>query len=391
MDASDLSDLIENQRVAIIHDWLVTFAGAEKVLVQMLHLFPQADIFTIVDFLPEAERQFLANHQIITSFVQKLPFARKHYRHYLPLMPLAVEQFDLSDYDLVISSSHAVAKGVITGPHQLHICYVHSPMRYAWDLQHQYLRESGLKTGLKALLVKYLLHRLRIWDSRTANGVDVFLANSQFIAKRVWKVYRRKSQVIYPPVDMAGFTPVINKQDYFLTASRLVPYKKIDLIIEAFKQLPNQQLRVIGDGPDGHKLTKLAEGYDNIQLLGYQPFERLKQEMQGAKAFVFAAEEDFGITPVEAMACGTPVIAFGRGGALETVVSGETGIFFTEQTVESLLRAISVFEQSDWSAYLCRQRAETFSEEVFARQMTELVTQVLTQSANSSLLTAEQG
>ncbi|MBD3766849.1 MAG: glycosyltransferase, partial [Gammaproteobacteria bacterium] len=289
---------IPHCRVAVVHDWLTVAAGAEKVLEQILRLFPQADVFVTVDFLPETDRGFLKDHKITTSFIQKLPFARKKYRSYLPLMPLAVEQFDLSAYDLVISSSHAVAKGVITGPDQWHISYVHSPMRYAWDLQHQYLRESGLMSGFKGWIAKYLLHRLRIWDIRTANGVDVFVANSKFIAQRIWKVYRRESEVIYPPVHVQDFTVNHAKQNFYVTASRMVPYKKIDIIVEAFKQMPDKRLIVIGDGPDFDKINRIANGCPNIELLGFQPFEVLKDHLQRAKGFVFAAEEDLGITPV---------------------------------------------------------------------------------------------
>jgi len=367
--------------VAVIHEWFITCAGSEKVVEQLLKLFPQTDIFVMVDFLPEADRGFLQGHQITTSFIQKLPFAKKKYRGYLPLMPLAVEQFDLSSYDLIISSSHAVAKGVITGPNQVHISYVHSPMRYAWDLQHQYLRESGLLTGLKGWLAKYLLHRLRLWDLRTANGVDVFVSNSAFIAKRIWKIYRREAQVVFPPVDVNAFALCCEKDDYYLAASRMVPYKKVDLIVEAFTHMPDKQLVVIGDGPDRTKIEAIANKVPNIRFLGYQSNEVMKQHMQKAKAFVFAAEEDFGITPVEAQACGTPVIAFGKGGALETVIEGETGLFFAEQTVESLQEAIERFEQRGVSFIpeACRQSAERFSEQVFEARFNQLVTETLMQ------------
>lgn len=366
-------------KVALIHEWLTTYAGSEKVVEQLLKLFPQADVFVMVDFLPEADRSFLKGRNITTSFIQKLPFAKKKYRAYLPLMPLAVEQFDLSSYNLIISSSHAVAKGVITGPNQLHISYVHSPMRYAWDLQHQYLRESGLLTGLKGWLAKYLLHRLRLWDLRTANGVDVFVSNSAFIAKRIWKIYRREAQVIFPPVDVAAFTLCSEKEGYYLAASRMVPYKKMDLIVEAFTQMPDKQLVVIGDGPDRAKIEAIASKAPNIRFLGYQSNEVMKQQMQKAKAFVFAAEEDFGITPVEAQACGTPVIAFGKGGALETVIEGETGLFFAEQTVQSLQEAINKFEQLGvaFVPESCRRSAERFSEQVFHERFNQLVTETL--------------
>lgn len=376
MEELDSSVSRSDLQVAIIHDWLVTYAGAERVLEQLLILFPLADVFTMVDFLPESDRHMLAGRKITTSFIQRLPFARKRYRHYLPLMPLAVEQFDLSSYQIVISSSHAVAKGVITGPGQRHISYVHSPMRYAWDLQHQYLRESELQTGIKGFIVKYLLHRLRLWDLRTANGVDIFVANSKFITQRIWKVYRRESIVIYPPVYVQDFTLNSVKQNFYVTASRMVPYKKIDIIVEAFKLMPNKRLVVIGDGPDFDKISTLVSGYANIDLLGFQKFEVLKDHLQQAKGFVFAAEEDFGITPLEAQACGTPVIAFGRGGALETVKDGVTGLFFSEQTPQAIVDAVTLFEQSEWSAQDCRMQAEQFTCERFHQEILSLVARV---------------
>lgn len=354
-------------KVAIVHDWLVTYAGAERLLEEIINCFPEADLFAIVDFVPQNERSFLKDKPVKTSFIQKLPLAKKKYRAYLPFMPLAVEQFDLSGYDIVISSSHAVAKGVITGPDQLHISYVHSPMRYAWDLQHQYLKETGLDRGLKGWLAKRELHKLRMWDLRTANGVDHFLANSRFIARRIWKVYRREATVIYPPVDIDSFTLCEQKEDFFLTASRMVPYKKIDLIAEAFSLMPDKRLYIIGDGPDFDKVK--SEAGANVELLGYQPFEVLRDYMQRAKAFVFAAEEDFGIVPVEAQACGTPVIAYGKGGALETVTEGETGLFFDAQTTSSIIEAVHRFEdmKDSFIPAKIREKSLHFSKDRFQR------------------------
>lgn len=368
-------------KTAIIHDWLVTYAGAERVLEQILHIFPDADLFSMVDFLPGGQRAFIQNKSVKTSFIQKLPGARKKYRHYLPLMPLAVEQFDLSEYDLVISSSHAVAKGVITGPDQLHVAYVYSPMRYAWDLQHQYLSESGLDKGLKSWLVRYLLHRLRLWDYRTASGVDAFIANSQFIARRIWKVYRRDAEVIYPPVDVHSFTLHEEKDDFYLTASRLVPYKRVDLIVKAFSMMPDKKLIVIGDGPEYKKIAALATS--NVQVLGYQPFPVLKDYMQRARAFVFAAEEDFGIVPVEAQACGTPVIAYGKGGTRETIRGLDepqpTGVFFHPQTVDALIDAVRTFEQLGGAIkpLYCRQNALRFAPERFRAELQGYINKLL--------------
>lgn len=365
-------------KIAIIHDWLVTYAGAEKVLEQIIDLYPKADLFSIVDFLNQSERGFIKNKGVKTSFIQTLPFSKKKYRNYLPLMPLAIENLDVSNYDLIISSSHAVAKGIITGPNQLHISYVHSPIRYAWDLQHQYLKEAGLDRGMKGWIAKAILHYIRNWDYRTANGVDYFVANSKFIARRIWKVYRREADVIYPPVDVSAFTFHDKKEDFYLTASRMVPYKKIDLIVEAFSQMLDKKLVVIGDGPDFNKIK--AKATSNVELLGYQPFEVLKDYMQRAKAFVFAAEEDFGITPVEAQACGTPIISYGKGGALETVrgygqAEKPTGLFFEEQTVKSLVNSIKLFENiSDEIKYEnCRENALRFSPERFRKEFGDYV------------------
>jgi glycosyltransferase involved in cell wall biosynthesis len=368
-------------KIALIHEWFTTIAGSEKVVEQILHLFPEADVFVIyADPETVKSTSFLQGRRIESSFISKLPRANKSYRSYLPLMPLAVEQFDLSDYDIVISSAHAVCKGVLTGPDQLHISYVHSPIRYAWDLQHQYLRESGLVNGLKAWVAKWLLHKIRIWDYRTAAGVDHFVANSRFIGRRIHKVYGRKSDVIYPPVDVNAFDFCEHKQDYYMTASRLVPYKRMDLIVQAFAHMPDKKLVVIGDGPDMPKLRALAT--PNVTLLGYQSFEALKRYMQQARAFVFAAEEDFGITPVEAQACGTPVIAYGKGGSRETVVDSPdptkaTGIWFAEQSVDSLVSAIERFESlpSPISPQVCRQHAERFSIERFRGEFSEYVNQ----------------
>jgi len=356
-------------RVAVVHDWLVAIGGAERTLEAILECYPQAEVFTLVDFLPEAERGFLADRPVHTSFLQRLPFARRHYRRYLPLMPMAIESFDLSEFDLVISSSFCVAKGVLTGPDQLHVSYVHSPMRYAWDLQHQYLREHRLETGPRGFLTRKLLHDLRIWDVRTANGVDCFISNSHFIARRIWKTYRRESTVIHPPVDTEFFQPAeAAREDYYLTASRLVPYKHTRLIIEAFAQLPERRLVVIGEGPEFARLAAIAPS--NVLMLGHQPRAMLRQHMQRARAFVFAALEDFGIAPVEALACGTPVIAFGRGGVTESVSEGRSGVLFPEQTTDSLLSAIQQFErrESRFSAAEIRTSALRFGAERFKQQ-----------------------
>lgn len=366
-------------KVAIIHDWLVTYAGAERVLEQMLISFPEADLFSVVDFIKSDDRKWLLNKTCKTSFIQNLPFAKTKYRIYLPIMTYAVEQFDLSGYDLIISSSHAVAKGVLTGPNQLHICMCYSPIRYAWDLQHQYLAESNLRKGVKSFFAKLLLHKLRIWDVRTSNGVDHFIAISRFISKRIYKTYRRSSEVIYPSVDTDSYFPKNDKKnDFYVTCSRMVPYKKIDLIVETFsRKFPNKELVVIGDGPDFKKIKKLAG--KNIKLTGKLNFSELHYYLSSAKAFIFAAEEDFGIAPLEAQSCGTPVIAYGRGGALETIIGANeinsTGIFFKEQSVESLQEAINIFENSlnTFLAQNCRNNALRFSEARFQKEFKNFV------------------
>ena len=374
-------------KVAIVHDWLVTYAGSERVLEQMLAVYPEADLFSLIEFVPPAERAFLGGRPAHTSFLQRFPGVRRGHRRYLPLMPLAIEQFDLSGYDLVLSSSHAVAKGVLTGPDQLHICYCHSPMRYAWDLQHQYLRESGLDRGFRSALARWMLSRMRLWDARTANGVDSFIAVSQFIAQRIWKVYRRKATVISPPVDVDAFTPGGSREDFYVTASRMVPYKRIDLIVAAFARLPHRRLVVIGDGPEAARIRAL--GAPNIEFLGHQSFDVLRDHLRRARAFLFAAQEDFGIVPLEAQACGTPVIALAKGGALETIrgldTPTPTGVFFGQQTVESITDAVTTFERESEriSSEACRENALRFSADRFRRQLLEHINDELQRFAAS--------
>jgi glycosyltransferase involved in cell wall biosynthesis len=368
---------MESLRVAIVHDWLVTYAGAERVLEQMLACYPEADLFSMVDFLQDGQRGFLQGKKAKTSFIQRLPWAQAKYRSYLPLMPLAVEQLDVSGYDVVISSSHAVAKGVLVGPDQLHLCMCYSPIRYAWDLQHQYLKETGLDVGLKGWLARWMLHKIRMWDIRTAHGVDQFVAISEFIARRIQKTYRREAAVIYPPVDVASFEVQTDKEDFYLAASRMVPYKKMLLIVQAFANMPDKQLVLIGDGPDLDKVKSLAGA--NVKVMGYQSFAVLKDHMQRAKAFVFAAEEDFGIAPLEAQACGTPVIAFGKGGALETIRGlhhpQPTGVFFEEQSVQAIVNAVQIFERNvaKITPQACRANAVRFAPERFRQEFTHVL------------------
>lgn len=361
--------------VGIVADWLVTYAGSEKVIKEFIELYPNASLYSVVDYLSESDRQLFNGKRATTTFIQNMPFAKKKYQKYLPLMPLAIEQLDVSKHDIVLSSSHAVSKGVLTGPDQLHISYVHSPIRYAWDLQHQYLKEAGMDSGVKGLLAKWLLHKIRIWDHRTSNGVDHFIANSKFIARRIKKVYGREADVIYPPVDVERFSLCECKDDYYFTASRMVPYKRMDLIVEAFSHMPDKKLVVIGDGSEMDKIKSKAT--KNIEILGYQPNSVMQEHMRQAKAFVFAAEEDFGITPVEAQACGTPVIAFGKGGALETVKSNVTGILFERQEISSIIDAVNKFElNQDRISYMeCRLNAEKFSVPRFQNEISAYVSE----------------
>lgn len=363
-------------RVAVVHDWLYTLGGAEQVLREILTCYPGADVFTLFDVLTAEDRAKIGFETATTSFLQAMPGIRTRHRSYLPLMPIAIEQFDLSGYDLVISSSYAVAKGVLTGPGQVHVAYVHSPMRYAWDLQHTYLRESGLDKGVKSALARALLHRMRLWDTRTASGPDVMIANSEFVARRIRKVYGRKAQVIYPPVRLSEHTTDLPRGPHFLAASRLVAYKKIEAVIEAFRQLPDLQLVVAGDGPEAERLKKLAS--PNVSFVGFVSDQHMRRLMGTARAFVFAAEEDFGIIVVEALSEGCPVLALGRGGARESVSTlpdRRTGMLFDSAdpaTIASCVRSFVAQERSFLRSD-CRAQAEQFSAERFRHEIMSTV------------------
>jgi glycosyltransferase involved in cell wall biosynthesis len=355
----------QSYKLALVHEWLSIIAGSEKVVGELLALYPNADLFTLVDFFTDEDRKLLHGKHAQTSFIQNLPFAKTAFRSYLPLMPLAIEQFDVSKYDVVISSHHAVAKGVLTHQNQLHICYCHSPMRYAWDFYHEYLREAKLNKGVRGMIAKLMLHYLRIWDVASANRVDAFIANSHYIARRIKRIYNREATVIYPPVDVQKFECKSQKDEYYLAVARFVPYKKVDVIVEAFSRMPEKKLVLIGEGDK----SVLKHATRNIEVIGFQPFESLKTYLSSAKAFVYAAEEDFGITIVEAQACGTPVIAFGKGGATETVIDGITGVLFQQQTAESLIEAVKTFEQTDFDHTAIRKHAERFDRAIFAEKI----------------------
>lgn len=368
---------------ALIHDWYTVYGGAERCVESFTNIWDDFDHFSLIDDLSDSQRDLiLKGKKTNNSFIQKLPFWKKKYRTYLPLFPFAIEQFDLSDYELILSSSSSVAKGVLTTPSQLHIAYVYSPVRYAWDLYHQYLKESKLDSGIKGLLARYFLFKLRAWDFSTTNRPDHYIAISQYVAKRIKKVYNKESIVIYPPVDTDSFTLTTETSDYYITCSRMVPYKKIDLIVEAFSKT-NKKLIVIGDGPDFKKIKKLASS--NVELKGYVEKEEMLDMIKRAKAFIFAAEEDFGIAPIEAQACGVPVIAYGKGGALETIIGvssdekfdnkSVTGIFFKEQTSFSLLEAVNYFEKNETSfdRKVIRKNAERFSKNRFEKEFKETI------------------
>jgi glycosyltransferase involved in cell wall biosynthesis len=366
---------------ALVHEWLTPKAtGGSELVVQAILAQMPADVYALIDFESTNPESYLYGRRIGTTFLQHFPFARNGVQKYLPLLPLAIEQLDLRPYDLILSSSHAVAKGVLAAPQQLHICYCHTPMRYAWDLTFDYLNNSKVGQGLPGLLTRYLLHQLRQWDVISAHRVDYFIANSRHTARRIWRCYRREAKVIYPPVDLQRFTTQAPKADYYLTVCRLVSYKKVELIVQAFNQL-GLPLIVIGDGPELARLQTLAR--PNIQLLGNQANAVVEKYMAEAKAFVYAACEDFGIALVEAQACGTPVIAYGQGGALETVVDIQqwpeqgTGLFFREQTVAALVKAVETFSeiQHQFKEENCRQQATNFSPQVFAEAYTAFVEQ----------------
>ena len=357
------------QNIAIVHEWFLDYMGSEKCVESFTNLFPGADVYSLIDFLnDEDRRKILKGKHAQTSLIQKLPRAKTSHRSYLPLYPYAIEQLDISKAEIILSSSHSVAKGVLTNSKQLHICYCHTPMRYAWDLYHQYINETGLTSGLKAFIAKYILHRIRVWDFVSSQRVDHFLANSRYIAKRIKKNYNRDADVIYPPVDVNKFELSENKDDYYLIVARFVPYKKVDIAVKAFSKLPNKKLIVVGSGPDEQKLKKIA--VSNTEFLGYQSDDELIKLMKNAKAFIYTAEEDFGITIVEAQAAGTPVIAYGVGGASETVVNNKTGVLFMEQTPDSLFNAIKKFESiQGFDHKSIKEHANKFSRQRFETEI----------------------
>lgn len=359
---------------ALVHDWYYTNGGAEKVIHSINSVWDDFDHFALIDFLSEKDRDFILNgKQVTTSFIQNLPTVKNNHRKFLQLFPYAIEQFDLSDFDVIISSSASVAKGVLANQDQLHICYCHSPMRYAWDLYFDYLKDKGLSLGIKGIYARKVLHKIRTWDVISSHRVDFFIANSNFIANRIKKIYNREAKVIYPPVDIQDFKLETQKEEYYVTASRLVSYKKIDMIVKAFNQMPHKILKVVGNGPDFKKIKKIAKG--NIQILGALEKKDLIYTIQKAKAFVYAANEDFGILPVEAQSCGTPVIAYNMGGLKETVIKNKTGVFFDRQTASSIADAVRDFEKKEFDYHEIRKNAERFGKERFELEFKQFVEQ----------------
>ena len=360
-------------KYALVHEWLTPKAtGGSELVVKEILKHINADLYALIDFESGNPESYFYQRQIGKTFLQYLPLARNGVQKYLPLLPIAIEQFDLREYDVILSSSHAVAKGVLTTPYQLHICYCHTPMRYAWDLTFDYINSSKVGKGIPGIFTRYLLHKLREWDVISANRVDYFIANSQHTARRIWRCYRRQAEVIYPPVDVKKFPFKSQKQDFYLTVCRLVSYKKISLIVRAFNQL-GRELVVIGSGRELSQLRHLARS--NVKVMGWQPEEVVAQYMSEAKGFIYAACEDFGMALVEAQACGTPIIAYSLGGATETVLDmrkypdSATGLLFSEQTEKALIEAVKFFESSQgyFQPEIIRKHADKFSQTVFQK------------------------
>lgn len=355
-------------KIAIAHDWLTNMGGAEKVVINFKQIYEEAPIYTISYNEKNLDRE-LRNIDVRTSFIQKLPKGHKKHQMYLPFMPTAWEQFDFNDYDVVLSSSSSCAKGIITSPDTVHICYCHSPMRYAWEFYNEYMERENLGK-LKKILIKYIMNYIRIWDRASVDRVDYYIANSKNVAKRIYKHYGIEADVIHPPVRGSYFNISNIDEDYFLIVSRLVPYKRVDLAVEVFNEL-GLPLVVIGGGSQLEYLKSIAK--PNVKIMGRQPDKIIKEYYSKCRAFIFPGEEDFGITPLEAQASGRPVIAYGKGGALETVIEGNTGIFFEEQSKESLKDAIYKFNNMTWNKEEIRAHALTFDEEIFKEKIRDYV------------------
>ncbi len=362
--------MLENKKIALVHYWLVGMRGGEKVVESLCRLFPHIDIYTLI-YNKDKVSDLVSSKKIYTSFIQKMPFAKKKHQLYLPFMPVAVEQFDLSGYDIVISSESGVAKGVLTKPETCHICYCHSPMRYLWNMYFDYLNNEKIGC-LKKNFIRWYFNYLRVWDLASSFRVDYFICNSNNVRKRILKYYNRDSAVIYPPVSVDGFKFSEKKEDFYLVISQLVSYKRIDIAVDAFN-ISGKNLIIIGDGPERKKLVKKAG--KNIKFLGWQENEVLKEHYSNARAFIFPGEEDFGITPVEAQASGTPVIGYGKGGLLETVIDGVTGLFFEKQDALSLVEAVERFEKIEHSLdrLKIRENSKKFDVSIFENDIKDFI------------------
>lgn len=358
-------------KVAIVHDWLIGMGGGEKVVLELHKIFPDAPVFTSVVNYEKLDPIF-KEMDIRTTFIQKLPFSKKKYNRYLPFFPIAFESLDLRDYDVIISSTASIgAKGVLRDSSSVHICYCHTPPRYTWDFYHEHLSYTG---KIQKKVIPFLMHYLRMYDQISANRVDYYISNSTIVKKRIEKIYRREAQIIHPPVNVDYFELSSESEDYYLVVSRLVPYKRIDLAVQACTQL-NKKLIVIGSGEEMIKLKQMAG--PTVKFLGYQNDGKVKEYMQNCIAFLFPGYEDFGITPVEAQACGKPVIAYGKGGALDTVIPQKTGVLFKQQSVESLVNAIKNFEKTTFDPKTIRIHAEQFSNKKFRENILQLVEKIM--------------
>jgi len=364
--------MLDNKKIALVHYWLVGMRGGEKIVECLCRIFPNIDIYTLI-YNRNKISSVINSRNIYTSFLQKMPFSKNHHQIYLPLMPVAVEQFDLSNYDIVISSESGIAKGVITKTETCHICYCHTPMRYLWNMYFDYL-ENERVSFLKRKFIEIFFNYLRIWDLSTSFRVDYFISNSDNVRKRILKYYRRDSKVIYPPVPVNEFEFSGKKEDYYLIVSQLIPYKRVDLAVDAFNKL-GKKLIIIGDGSEKKRLARKAG--KNIKFLGWQGDKVLKEYYSNARAFIFPGEEDFGITPVEAQASGTPVIGYGRGGLLETVIDGVTGLFFKKQDAKDLAETVERFEKikDNMDSYKIRENARRFDTSVFENEIKSFITE----------------
>jgi glycosyltransferase involved in cell wall biosynthesis len=366
-----------NPRVAVVHEWLLDYAGSERVLREILAAFPDADLFALVDRPNEELLAEIPRRAKATTFLQYTPAPGRWLRWTVPLMPLAIRQLDVSGYQIVVTSNHVVAKGVRTRSDQLHVSYMHTPMRFAWDLQDEYLRAAGLEHGPLAWAAQLVLHRLRLWDTRTASGVHAFLANSTHVARRIRKAYGRDAEVLHPPVDVAALRMEASKEDFYLAVSRLEAYKRNDVLVDAFRAMPGRKLVVIGDGPEKRRLSSAAP--PNVTFRGRLPTPEVHSHMRRARALLFAGIEDFGIVMAESQACGTPVVAFADGGALD-IVRGEnsprpTGLLFAPQTPQALVAAVSRFEENSarYAPAACRENALRFDRSLFRQRFKAIV------------------